>query len=140
MREIKIQAWDKKEKRMFQVMQWTWMSCAGTDLIPHDHKLSGFYISGENHGRHKSWKQRSDVILREYTGLKDKNGVEIYERDIVEWVSTHNGATQNKHIDEVRWMDDGWYCLYPWIHEIGAAEMLVIGNIYENPELLEEEK
>lgn len=116
-REIKFRVWDNYHRCFL--------------------REDGCYLKDIYHVFDSHFDPRPEYRIMQYTGLKDKNGVEIYEGDIVEWVSTHKGATQNKHIDEVRWMDDGWLCLYPWIHEIGAAEMTIIGNIYENPELLE---
>jgi len=77
----------------------------------------------------------------QYTGLKDKNNVEIYSGDILKyWLPT----LKREEVGEVKWRDDiacfllnGNWMEYDWI-KIGKLE--VIGNIYENPELLKEVK
>lgn len=63
--------------------------------------------------------------VMQYTGLKDRNGVEIYDGDIVEW-----GNDVIEHV----FFDDGSF-----VTESSLIDscMLVIGNIYQNPELFE---
>lgn len=79
-------------------------------------------------------------VLMQYTGSKDKNGVEIYEGDIlnvdgrylaVRALESMFVATENISKDE-KWFHSYWQGLQDraWISR-------VIGNIYENPELLE---
>ena len=90
------------------------------------------------------WQENYDYPLMQYTGLKDKNGVEIYEGDIL------RNATEKLFgclKFEIRWenrsgrfvldssQEHGWHGLDATTDD--SNEYLeVIGNIYENPELL----
>jgi len=86
----------------------------------------------------KSWRPE-EIKHRtkdQYTGLHDKNGKEIYEGDILEY---HDG-TGVRDRDKVEWLIDGWYCAQP-MHTLFLHKYWeIIGNIYENPELLEADK
>ena len=74
----------------------------------------------------------------QYTGLKDKNGIEIFESDIVRWDSVNINMMIN-------WSDDDCAFTLMNINNNGGAMMNqeymlnyeIIGNKYENPELLE---
>ena len=115
MREIKFRAWDKETKEMIVWDKLIWNS-------------QGLLNSLHNTGTPDHY---GNWIAQQYTGLKDKNGVEIYEGDIVETLDELTKITDVKFIDGA---------FMPFDHsspEIKSEESSVIGNIYENPELLE---
>lgn len=106
-REIKFRAWDIKGKR------W---------LVDFVIKTNGAVEVGFGDLNGYRYAPR-DVELCQYTGLKDKNGKEIYEGDIVKRFEMDDKPEQ------VTWND---FNCRTW----NERDLEVIGNIYENPELL----
>jgi len=126
MREIKFRVWFPKQKQMSEVKYLHW-----------DKKnIHGDYLCNYVHQSIANW------VLMQYIGLKDKKrtpeypeGQEIYEGDILR-VSNHfpGGNVHTRQI-EVRWAE--WTPYYPHINMNKYDEYEVIGNVFENPELLE---
>ncbi|MDN5044971.1 YopX family protein [Aliarcobacter butzleri] len=82
--------------------------------------------------------------VSQWTGLLDKNDVEIYEGDIVKFIPsgeygkvTTFGKSQNLGIE---WENSKTAFFTPMFYLGCESELEIIGNIYENPELLEQEK
>ena len=135
MREIKFRAWIKKEK-----------------LMANSFDIEGIYpnmvrkleIAG------KGALYGNQYILMQFTGLKDKNGKEIYEGDII-YINRKKSKRENdkgkllvvwtndltsfeaKRIDEIDYIDD-LECLGNF--RFKEYNLEVIGNKFENPELL----
>ena len=90
----------------------------------------------------KGMVPKPDMIYNFWTGLKDKNDTEIYDRDIVRVTELDGEFVANL---EVKWASNGYHLYKPdqigWSRTLAYYEdkitVEVIGNIYENPELLE---
>ena len=123
-REIKFRAWDKENKKMAQVSK--------IDFGPGGIK----YLV-------------DDSVLLEYTELKDKNGREIYESDILK-VTGEDGES---YVATVKWFGNEGYPAFDlegipasWSYDANALTTIfqsgvetceVIGNIFEDKQLME---
>jgi len=145
MRQIKFRAWDKEKK--------CWLSFDEDDPIGEDYELKedakGWYMFFDF--------DKERVALMQFTGLLDKNGKEIFEGDVVT-CDCYPFIDKGKpnYNATVEWIFSQWqlvlHCVNPeksgisdginsglnddGIEEGEKTDLEVIGNIYENPELL----
>lgn len=125
MREIKFRAWDNHDKAMCYDIN------VYSDGSENEYWWAGDWYFESGDKSHFFDNSGKGNVLMQYTGLKDKNGVEIYEGDVIEYSSAFDpkGAfTPNRM--KVEWIDI--ICGFKIVRN-GK----VIGNIYENPELIE---
>ncbi len=137
MREIKFRAWHKKHLRMFPISAIDFATnFAGCRT---EKATINLCIQCKDKPCFAPYFHLTDLELMQYTGLKDKNGREIYEEDIIKFKDLHDAI-----VAEVKWWETGQWGYRPkgWITGYDAPSISgnveVIGNIYENPELLKE--
>ena len=126
-REIKFRAWLKEDKKMENVKTIDF-----TDKTIRCLKKNEFinaYLL-----RRVSF---DDVELMQYTGVKDKNGKEIYEGDIVVLNNIENDNMCIVRYEHSSYRLEGW-SLREDLSNVEDRFLEVVGNIYENKNLLEE--
>lgn len=127
-RIIKFRAWDKKLNVMWEM----WPTEEGYFMFHPDHLGTTTHDFYEEIGYIIMNEERFDLM--QFTGLKDKNGKEIFEGDIVKC------GNKNEEIKVIEFINGGFgyegNTWDYWEDEFGHDKMEVIGNIYQNPELL----
>lgn len=77
--------------------------------------------------------------LMQYTGLKDKNGKEIYEGDIIKWAFVNTGELPGDdvyYVEVVEWSECGFFLDGGAPLTVAMDDCEVLGNVYEHPDLL----
>jgi uncharacterized phage protein (TIGR01671 family) len=130
MREIKFRAWNTHREIMYSAEE------IGKDQLTLCPNNGGFVnVCGQSFANSKYYKH---IIPLQYTGLKDKNGKEIYEGDVIKNVCRGRIETGYENDTAIvkfafgKFVETYWNC--------GLLDVVmnceVIGNIYENPDLL----
>lgn len=148
-REIKFRAWH--DRHMDQIVTGYMMQLPESNGI---RSYAGYRTTERPINVSESWPEDqnsntgthefsvADAKIMQYTGFKDKNGKEIYEGDVVEYVQVisnpENKITRDIVTLErfpVYWLEDEEFG-YEGEFLVDPESTNVIGNIYENPELL----
>lgn len=123
-REIKFRAWDTWCDQYFEKIEDVFISLSGRVAM-----YTG--IGSPDYGGFDEYQMR--FLLEQYTGLKDFNGVEIYEGDILKDVDDSTIVGFVEYDEAFGEYDCGNNNLYEC-----TRDCIVIGNIHKNPELVEE--
>lgn len=146
-KEIKFRCWSKKANKMIHFQEPVYCDEYG-ELTFGIVEFPSISNLPSEYGDFKDWQ------LMQFTGLKDKNGKEIYEGDIVHYLETIPSENEKQlEIQGAEYVQLEFNGVVEWDKEglsfdivnednirgfgaRGTMEMEVIGNIYENPELL----
>ena len=139
-REIKFRAWDKKDNKMLYGIEDEDHGAGVVDIegceIASYEKCFGDYLHNN----------RYEVM--QFSGFHDKNGKEIFENDIIKIDDPEEDSTGFVLFDKGTWYLQWLYRdedepqipvlsnLYEFHLDILDIPLLIVGNIYENPELL----
>lgn len=124
MREIKFRAWDKKLKKMFEFeLEWS-------KYVNHE-EIQCLTPVGVGNPNVENIEKPSDLML--YTGLKDKNGKEIYEGDILNMTYHGSVSIVKPEIKGIVGFERGSFIIEENGFSLGkiSRSLEVIGNIYE---------
>jgi len=127
MREIKFRAWDK----LYEQMRYGYMKLC--QLSYGELIVTGYWDNKEIRA------EEDQFIIEQYTGKKDETGKEIYENDIVKSGYLENDIWKDDFA-VIKW--DNEVCLWIQYFNNGMEQLMdvdcrIMGNIHENPELLE---
>jgi len=145
-REIKFRAWNKNKEQMLEVAEITWKSGKAEPIA---------FFSPEDNVESVIPMEKYEYELMQYTGLKDKNDQKIYEGDILEY--WNESWSEQNHIGIVKFNrgcfhlelktesdffgeDETIHITPDSTYEHAEQTVKIIGNKFENPDLLTNQK
>lgn len=133
-REIKFRAWDIETETM-EVVSWIFFYQEADEFWG---VACVEYLDGDVGGRVVWWENgHKQSILMQYTWLKDNNGKEIYEGDFYRYMIEKTNWRKKEVIERFPYMNIENASRYWEVRKkIKDKKIEIIGNIYENPELL----
>jgi uncharacterized phage protein (TIGR01671 family) len=153
MREIKFRVWDEENTKMYSIdnLHFGYLGRGHGEYTSED-----FYYGLSGHASTLSYKEHSDLKLNyskihilQYTGIKDKHGKDVYVGDIVRYNRRGGIMANSKNycnyveysrimgMDTYHFHNDSNQPINNWNFLFDTFE--IIGNIYENPELIKTE-
>ena len=131
---IKFRAWDKVSKQMFKIRLVDLY-----DMTVYSAKSGDFICSYQRktkYSKNENFKDVERLVFMQYTGILDKHGKEIYEKDLVKNTETNkvykvvwNGSSAAFELED----EENQYKSLFFANE-GFGRYEIIGNVYENPE------
>ena len=122
-RELRFRAWDKK----YKCMEYFYREKIGIEYCCEEFQVSSGYDGMDRPTYEEDTSQQYEIM--QYTGLKDRNGVDVYEGDVVEHKNVsyeiifNNGRYLMEKRNRTRWDED----LEPW----NFNDFLIIGNVHQ---------
>lgn len=143
MKKIKFRAWDKCNERMVEPRNILKICMSRLNQEPYLIVYLKKWMNENREIKESDKSYTNEFELMQYTGIKDKNGAEIYEGDIVEFRPWNGEETENYIVKFIS--DDASFrgikekkSSIKVLSLINSEQGLkIIGNISENPELLE---